>query len=91
MKKTTYLVTLILLVTPLNILAEQILSTWTGGGDGASWNDPYNWNPAIIPDNDVNTFAVTVDDSGNIYLKQNRTVDQLICYNTVLNFRTFCE
>ena len=70
--------TLILLFTPLNTLAEQILSTWTGSGDGYSWGDPSNWNPAIIPDNDVNTFAVIIDvNDADIVLTQHRTIDYL--------------
>ena len=24
-------------------------STWIGGGDGTSWNDPLNWNPSGVP------------------------------------------
>jgi len=66
--------------------AAQIPVSWDGGGDGRSWADAANWNPNIVPDNDGNTFAVTID-SGlgevDIVLQQNRTIDTLVSYGNV--------
>jgi hypothetical protein len=79
MKKTTILVTLILLFTHFNLFAEQIQSTWTGDGDGYSWGDPANWNPATVPDNQgLTTFAVIIDvNDADIALTQHITIDYL--------------
>lgn len=69
--------------------AAQISVSWDGGGDGRSWADANNWNPNIVPDNDGNTFAVTIDsnyagvDKIDVGLQQDRTIDQLDCYGKV--------
>jgi hypothetical protein len=70
--------------------AEQISVSWDGSGDGYSWGDPCNWNPVVVPDNNAtNTFVVTIDsnrigvDSINVYLQQDRTVNQLDCYGDI--------
>lgn len=71
-----------------NAGAEQISSTWVG--DNGLWSEPTNWSPAIVPDNDANTFAVTIDsnsigvDEVNIGLQKSRTIDQLDCYGTTV-------
>ena len=36
--------------------------TWTGGGDGHSWNDPANWNDDVVP---VNGNDVVINVAGN--------------------------
>lgn len=43
------------------VQAEQISVIWDGGGQTNLWSDADNWEPNIIPDNDGNTFAVTID------------------------------
>ena len=64
--------------------AAQISVSWDGGGDGRSWEDPYNWDPDIVPDNaGGNTFAVTIDNNSigggemQVYLQQDRTITRL--------------
>ena len=63
--------------------AEQILSTWVG--DYGIWGNPDNWDPAIVPDNDANTFRVNItanDNEPDIGLLCSRTIDRLDCYGT---------
>lgn len=63
----------------LKILLMTILCTgsltaqtvwWTGAGDGSSWNDPGNWNTAVVPttNNMANTVPVYLGyaDGGNV-------------------------
>jgi hypothetical protein len=69
--------------------AAQISVSWDGEGDGESWSDPYNWDPNIVPDNDGDTFVVTIDsdsigiDEVEVFLAQDRTVDRLDCFGEV--------
>jgi hypothetical protein len=88
-KKTYFLMVTvaILLVSP--IIAAQIPVSWDGGGDGSSWEDPLNWNPDIVPDNNgTQTFAVTIDGEFLIILSESHTIDQLDCYGE-LNLENF--
>jgi hypothetical protein len=67
-----------------NLQAEQISVSWDGGGDGSSWGDPYNWEPNIVPDNDVNTFGVGISGLGvEVSLYQDRTISGLSCLGDV--------
>jgi hypothetical protein len=68
-----------------NAQVEAIDSNWVGGKDGI-WENPGNWDPAIVPDNDeTNTFNVTIaavitdDDSICIGLTQSHTINHLDC------------
>jgi hypothetical protein len=67
--------------------AEQISVSWDGGGDGHSWEDPCNWEPNIVPDNNgIDTFAVTIDGgAGRVQVNphSSRTIDRLDCYGEV--------
>ena len=67
--------------------AAQIPVSWDGGGNGSSWSDADNWDPNIVPDNNLtDTYTVTLDaGTGEIYvnLQQNRTIDQLDCNGVV--------
>jgi hypothetical protein len=39
---------------------------WTGLGDGESWSDAGNWDPAVVPDNeDGNSYCVYIDGQVN--------------------------
>ncbi len=62
--------------------AAQIAVTWDGGGDGRTWSDANNWNPDVVPDNGANTYVVTINAGGYVWvgLQQSRTIDQLYCY-----------
>ncbi len=66
--------------------ADVINSNWVGT-DGY-WNNPANWDPPIVPDNNAtNTFSVTIDggsgDKKHVYVLQNRTVNQVATYGNV--------
>jgi len=58
------------------------------GGSQGDWNDPSNWDPAIVPDNrGGNTFAVTIDSgTGDIEVvwEYEHTIDRLDCYGDVV-------
>ena len=91
-RKIFALAAIVLIVGVCNLQAAQIASTWTGGsqgewGNAKLWADPCNWNPAIVPDNDmINTFAVTIDAGGDVVqirLQQERTIDRLDCYGNI--------
>jgi hypothetical protein len=64
-----------------NLFAAQVNSTWVGG-PGNQWETASNWNPAIVPQNGVNTFVVTINE-GRVSLSANHSVDSLDTYNTV--------
>ncbi len=89
-RKVLVLTALILGLLALEVQAAVINSTWDGGGDGRSWEDLYNWDPDIVPDNTItDTFVVTIDsnrigiDEIEVGLQQPRTIDQLDCYGEV--------
>jgi len=47
--------------------AAQKTATWTGGGDGASYSDPLNWDIGEVPVNNVtDTFVVVIGTSSNV-------------------------
>ncbi len=88
LRKVLILTAVILAFAASNLQAEQIPVSWDGGGDGRSWEDPYNWDPNTVPENNVsNTFAVTIDsDSGEIEVvwEYEHTIDRLDCYGDVV-------
>jgi hypothetical protein len=39
----------------------QTDATWTGAGDGVSWNDPINWDIGVVPINaGLDTYSVSI-------------------------------
>ncbi|MCA9285990.1 MAG: hypothetical protein KDA22_12275 [Phycisphaerales bacterium] len=49
-----------ILVLAQPAFAVSIVSTWVGPQVG-NWNVPANWNPAAVPANGADTYAVTID------------------------------
>jgi hypothetical protein len=47
-KKLMFLISLVAVLALVNI-APATEYDWTAGGDGTSWDDPANWNPAGVP------------------------------------------
>lgn len=86
-KKVLISTAIILAFAASDIQAAQIPVSWDGGGNYNDWDDPNNWDPNIVPDNNAtNTFAVTIDAGGGyvrVDLRQSRTIDQLDCYGEV--------
>jgi len=61
--------------------AGVVNSKWVGGERGY-WEEPSNWNPPMVPDNNgSNTFAVTID-GGTVELIANHSIDSLDTYAT---------
>jgi len=69
-------------------------SNWVGNnpqtwGGAKRWDDADNWNPAVVPDNDSDTFNVTIDSNSvgekevQVGVHQNRTVNRIDCYGEV--------
>jgi hypothetical protein len=90
LRKILYLTAIILVFAASNLQATQIYVSWDGGGDGHSWSDANNWEPNIVPDNNVsNTFIVTIDsnsfsvDEIEVDLQQRRDINSLDCYGSV--------
>jgi hypothetical protein len=87
-RKVLILTAIISVFSACEVQAAVIDSNWIGGERG-EWGDANNWFPMEVPDNDVNTFVVTIDgDSSDpneveIGLQQSRTIDQLDCYGAV--------
>ena len=81
------LMAVVLFFSACNLRAEQISVSWDGGGDTRSWEDPYNWDPNTVPENNASdTFAVTIDSgSGEIEVtwEYEHTIDRLDCYGDV--------
>lgn len=69
-----------------NVTAEQISSEWVGGQWGF-WENKYNWDPPIVPDNsEPNTFVVTIDASvtdADILIQEDHTIDRMDTYGEV--------
>lgn len=62
--------------------------TWSGGGDGTSWNDPANWSGGVIPGPYVEAYfsANTGLSSGKILsLDASQTVGQIQFYGTTVD------
>ncbi|MCK4292567.1 MAG: hypothetical protein KAY65_05180 [Planctomycetes bacterium] len=83
-KRVLFLAAIGLLFAAPNLQAVQINSSWIAG-DPNAWGNPNNWNPPIVPDNDGDTFAVTISSSERTRVKfnQSRTIDRLSCYGDV--------
>ena len=81
-RKVLFLAVIGLLFAAADLQADQVDVSWDGGGDGYSWGDPVNWDPNIVPDNDVNTFRVGIN-GASVVLCQNLTINQLGCSGDV--------
>jgi hypothetical protein len=46
--------------------------TWTGSGDGISWNDPDNWNPIGVPSSNDD---ITIDVKDSVVIKNGVTAE----------------
>ena len=61
-------------------------SNWVGGPAG-EWENEFNWNPALIPDNEgADTFDVSINSGGGevqVGLLQSHDVNELDCYGNV--------
>jgi hypothetical protein len=80
-KKTLFLAAVLSTLLACNSQAEVIHSTWVGGRWGL-WEEPSNWNPTIVPDNNAsNTYAVIID-GGTVELTANHSIDSLDTYDT---------
>ena len=83
-RKVLILIATVLLFWACSVQANVINSSWIGG-EGI-WVQASNWDPNIVPDNDGNTFNVTINagvGEVNVGLQQSRTIDQLDCYGEV--------
>lgn len=83
-RKTFVLTTILSVLVVCDAWAAQINSTWVGGwGD---WGVASNWNPATVPNNGSNTFAVTIDgstESVGVGLYNDFTINSLTTYGDV--------
>lgn len=83
-RKALVLTALVSVFAVSSLHAEQIDCNWVGGSEGC-WCDPCNWDCDTVPDNDGNTFVVTIaavitdDDDIDIGFTQDRTINQLDC------------
>ncbi len=80
-RKELALIAIVCAIWAFNLQAEQINSTWVGGARG-SWEDAGKWSPAIVPENGVDTFAVTINSGSGkveVQLKYSHTIDTLSC------------
>lgn len=78
--------TALLLCLTTAAAAEQVSSSWIGGGTGL-WSEAYNWSGYTVPDNDeTRSFAVTIDGTASqrqVEISQDRTIDSLDCHGAV--------
>jgi hypothetical protein len=84
-KKVLILMAVVLVLSVIPLQAAQSVS-WDGGGDGSSWEDATNWDPNIVPENDANTFVVTIDGGAEgvgVRLSQGHTISSLNTYSDV--------
>jgi hypothetical protein len=82
-RKTLLLTVTVLVLCACNLFAAQVDSTWVGGGGNHDWETAANWNPQLVPDNNVSqTYAVTITGT-YIVLKADHSIDSLDTYGTV--------
>ena len=86
-KKLFVLMVIMFAVVVCDLQAIQIDSTWVGGSEeDTSWERSSNWDPNGVPDNDGNSYNVTIDAGAGyvrVGLTQWHTIDQLDCYGEV--------
>jgi hypothetical protein len=85
-KKVLLLAVAVSILPVCPLFAEQVNSTWIAT-DG-HWNQPDNWDPPIVPDNNGTfTFDVTIDggsgDKYQVKLEESHAIDQLDTYGNV--------
>ena len=86
-QQTLILAIAVSVVLVCNVQAVIIDSNWVGGEERKSWENNSNWNPAVIPNNNGDTYNVTIDGEVNgvtIELNGSLKINQLDCYNEVL-------
>lgn len=80
------LVAVALLCAVCSVRADVIESQWIGGAEGR-WDDPENWTPIMVPDNnDLLQFTVTIagaDGPCVISLAHDRRVNAMTCQGQV--------
>ncbi|MHC4463430.1 MAG: autotransporter outer membrane beta-barrel domain-containing protein [Planctomycetota bacterium] len=87
-RKVLTLTAIVLVFLACEVQAAVIHSNWDGGEFGY-WEGTSNWNPPIEPNNNGNTFAVTIDSNSTgaeevvVRLQLNHTIDTLLCYGNV--------
>ena len=58
-------------------------ATWSGAGDGTSWNSTANWTGAVVPrSTDTAVFTDTGTSGKTINLNANETISQLTISTT---------
>jgi len=87
--KQSCVIAVVLALWACPLRAAVVNSRWIGPDEG-EWGNPYNWSPAIVPDNRPGqTFRVTIDarsftgDELEVTLRENRTIDRLDVYGNV--------
>jgi hypothetical protein len=77
LRRTTFAV-LALVVVPLTLAMPSIASgvTWTGQGDGTSWDHGKNWSSNQVPERD-DEVTIGPQPPGNVKLNGNRRVKGL--------------
>lgn len=84
-KRVLILTAIVLVFSACQLRAAVINSTWVGG-DWGEWGNASNWNPAIVPDNNGNTFVVTINSGAgevDVGLAVPRTINRLDTYGNV--------
>jgi len=84
-RKVLVLAAIVLVFSACEVQAGVVDSNWVGGEWGY-WGTASNWDPEGVPDNNGDTFAVTIDAGAGeveVGVQQNRTIDQLDCYGAV--------
>lgn len=65
----------LLSAAPLHAAVVNV--SWTGGGDGASWSDAGNWNPAVAPDNGADSYRVAIAGAAAVTVDGSFAIDAL--------------
>jgi len=76
---------IVLVSSVCEVNAGVVDSNWVGPEWG-SWENPSNWDPPIVPDNDGNSFNVTIDAGAGevkLGLSSDRNINRLDCYGSV--------
>jgi hypothetical protein len=80
-RKVLVLTAIVCTFCACTLQAAQINSTWVGGEWGV-WENASNWDPPTVPENGVNTYAVSITDAA-VELSSDHSIDSLDTYNTV--------
>lgn len=75
-KIITFIIT-ILLLSHNQASAAHYNVSWDGGGNGIAWSDEDNWDPNIVPYNNIlDTFDVSIDNA-HVVLNRGGTIQSL--------------